>query len=44
MYDIETALRTERTDGMEPMILDETTDAVYNREASIFVLAFEFAE
>lgn len=44
MYDIETDLRTELTDGMEPMILDETTDAVYNREASIFVLAFEFAE
>ena len=44
MYDVETDTRTKLTDGMEPIVLDETTDAVFNLEASVFVLKFEFVE
>ena len=44
LYDIETDSRTELTDGMEPIILNETTDAVFNLEASLFVLVFEYVE
>lgn len=44
VYDVETDTRTKLTDGMEPIALDETTDAVFNLEASAFVLKFEFVE
>lgn len=44
LYDIETDSRTELTDGMEPIILNETTDAVFNLEVSLFVLVFEYVE
>ena len=44
LYDIETDTRTKLTDETEPILLDETTDAVFNLEASVFVLRFEFSE
>ena len=44
LYDRETDRRTPLTDGMEPIPLDDTTDAVFHLEASVFVLMFEFAE
>lgn len=44
LYDIETDTRTRLTDETEPILLDETTDAVFNLEASVFVLRFEFTE
>ncbi|MDD3347820.1 hypothetical protein [Oscillibacter sp.] len=44
LYDMETDTRTRLTDGMEPIVLDETTDGVFNLEASLFVLLFEFSE
>ncbi len=42
LYDVETDSRTKLTEGMEPVALDENTDAVYNLEASQFVLRFEY--
>ena len=42
--DIETDTRVKLTDGMDPIALDETTDAVFNLEASVFVLKFHFYE
>ena len=44
LYDIETDTRTRITDETKPILLDETTDGVFDLEASIFVLRFEFAE
>lgn len=44
LYDWETDRRTPLTDGMEPVFLDDTTDAVFHLEASVVVLMFEFAE
>jgi len=44
VYNVETDSRMKLTDDMEPIALDETTDAVFNLEASLFVLKFEFAE
>ena len=44
VYDIETDTRVNLADGMEPIVLDETTDAVFNLEASVFVLKFHFYE
>ena len=44
IYDIETDTRVNLADGMEPIVLDETTDAVFHLEASVFVLKFHFYE
>lgn len=44
LYDIETDTRTRLTNETEPILLDETTDAVFNLESSVFVLRFEFTE
>ena len=44
LYDVETDSRTKLTEGMEPVALDENTDAVYNLEASQFVLRFEYVK
>lgn len=44
LYDIETDTRTELTNETEPSLLDEATDAVFNLEASVVVLRFEFVK
>ena len=44
LYDVETDARTKLTDETAPIVLDETTDAVFHLEASLFLLVFEFTE
>ena len=42
--DLETDTRTELTDNMDPIPLDDTVDGVFNLEASVFVLTFEYTD
>ena len=42
--DLETDARTELTDNMDPIPLDDTVDGVFNLEASVFVLTFEYMD
>lgn len=44
LYDIETDKRTNLTNEMEPIVLDENADGVLHYEGSIFLLAFEYIE
>ena len=44
VYDFETDGRVKITNETEPMVLDETTDGVFNLEASVMVLIFAFTE
>ena len=44
LYDLESDERVKIMDGMDPVALDETTDAVFNLESSLIVLSFELAD
>lgn len=44
LYDFETDTRLKLTGGMDPIVLDETTDCLFDLESGIALLSFEFVE
>ena len=44
LYDLETDTRLKLTGGMDPIVLDETTDCLFDLESGIALLSFEFVE